>query len=474
MFANNKISTFELSLIAHGMAIQSTILIVDDNPSVIDSLTLFLKRKVARVISSVNPNEILPILSKQQIDVIILDMNFDSSENTGQEGIHWLREIKRVDPNQVVIMITAYGDVNIAVEALKEGASDFILKPWDNQKLLATLNSAVELSRSKREVSHLRTQQVELKQSINRNYQAIIGQSSPMQEVFQIIRKVAPTDANILILGENGTGKELVAREIHRLSGRADEIFLTIDMGTITETLFESELFGHRKGAFTDAKEDKIGRIALANGGTLFLDEIGNLSQPMQAKLLTVLQNREFTPVGDTKAIPIDVRLICATNRSVSEMVASGQFREDLLYRINTIQIELPSLRVRGDDIIQIANYYLKRFAEKYGKPKLSFSPSVCEMISSYSWPGNVRELSHAVERAVIMCEGITISPNDLLIQKTNESKSFGDKPISLSEAEVMLITNSLSRNKGNLSAVAKELGIGRQTLYRKIREYGI
>ncbi|NHB67930.1 sigma-54-dependent transcriptional regulator [Perlabentimonas gracilis] len=456
------------------MATQGTILIVDDNPSVIDSLTLFLKRKVAKIISTESPNDIPTILSKHQVDVVILDMNFELTENTGKEGLNWLKEIKKLDPNQVVIMITAYGDVALAVEALKEGASDFILKPWDNQKLLATLNSAMELSRSKREVSHLRTEQADLKQSINKNSQAIIGQSPPMQEVFQVISKVAPTDANVLVLGENGTGKELVAREIHRLSARASGIFLTIDMGTITETLFESELFGHKKGAFTDAKDDKMGRLALAHGGTLFLDEIGNLSQPMQAKLLTVLQNREFTPVGDTKTKPIDVRLICATNRNVGEMVTSGHFREDLLYRINTIQVELPPLRVRGDDIIQIANYYLRKFGEKYGKSKLSFSPSVCERISSYNWPGNVRELSHAVERAVIMCEGERISPNDLLIHSTAESNNLGDKPISLNEAEAILIANSIKRNKGNLSAVAKELGIGRQTLYRKIREYGI
>lgn len=456
------------------MATQGTVLIVDDNSSVRDSLTLFLKRKFSRVLSAEKPHEIPIVLRKYPIDVVILDMNFESTENTGQEGLHWLKKIKEIDPNQVVIMITAYGDVELAVEALKEGASDFVLKPWDNQKLLATLNSAMELSRSKREVSHLRSEQADLKQSINKIPQPIIGQSPPMQEVFQVISKVAPTDANVLILGENGTGKVLVAREIHRLSARANGIFLTIDMGTITETLFESEIFGHKKGAFTDAKEDKTGRLALANGGTLFLDEIGNLSQPMQAKLLTVLQNREFTAVGDTKTTPIDVRLVCATNKDIGEMVTNGQFREDLLYRINTIQVELPPLRVRGDDIMQIANYYLRKFGEKYGKSKLSFSPSVCERISSYNWPGNVRELSHAVERAVIMCEGERISPNDLLIHSTTESNSLGDKPISLNEAEAILISNAIKRNKGNLSAVAKELGIGRQTLYRKIRDYGL
>jgi DNA-binding NtrC family response regulator len=456
------------------MATKGTILIVDDNPSVRDSLTLFLKRKVSRVLSTESPSDIPTILSKYQIDVVILDMNFESTENTGQEGLHWLKEIKKLDPNQVVVMITAYGDVELAVEALKEGASDFILKPWDNQKLLATLNSAMELSRSKREVSHLRVEQADLKQSICKNYQAIIGQSHPMQQVFQVISKVAPTEANVLILGENGTGKELVAREIHRLSARANGIFLTIDMGTITETLFESELFGHKKGAFTDAKDDKMGRLVLAHGGTLFLDEIGNLSQPMQAKLLTVLQNREVTPVGGSNPIPIDVRLICATNKNINELVSSNLFREDLLYRINTIQLEVPPLRSRDEDIELIANHYLAKYSAKYGKTNITFSKSAVERIIKYSWPGNVRELNHAVERAVILCDGNMIGPNDLMLVQPMETSNLSEKPITLNEAERFVIAGAMKRNKGNISAVAKELGIGRQTLYRKLKEYGL
>ena len=323
---------------------QGTILIVDDNISVIDSLTLFLKRKVEKVVSTTNPKKIPSILEKDEIDVILLDMNFEKTENTGQEGLYWLDEIKKIVPEQVVIMITAYGDVELAVEALKKGATDFVLKPWDNQKLLATIQSGIELSKSRSEVSLLRKEQNELKQSYNRPYPKMIGESPAMQEVFRTIEKVAPTDANVLILGENGTGKELVAREIHRLSERANSIFMSIDMGAITESLFESELFGHVRGAFTDAKNDKIGRLALASGGTLFLDEIGNLSHPMQSKLLTALQNRELTPVGGTKSIPFDVRLVAATNQNIQDMIAKGEFREDLLYRINTIQIELPPL----------------------------------------------------------------------------------------------------------------------------------
>jgi len=453
---------------------EGTILIVDDNPSVIESLSLYLKRKVSKVISTANPKRIIEILQKEYIDIVILDMNFESLDNTGQEGLYWLSEIKKINSDQVVIMITAYGDVELAVKALKLGAVNFILKPWDNQKLLATITSGLELSKSRREVSMLRIQQNQLKQSFNTQYQSMLGNSQVMHNIFRTIEKVAPTDANILILGENGTGKELVAREIHRLSSRSKDIFLSIDMGTITESLFESELFGYKKGAFTDAREDKTGRLVLANGGTLFLDEIGNLSQAMQAKLLTVIQNRELTPVGGSEPISIDVRLICATNRNVNEMVANNMFREDLLYRINTIQIELPPLRSRGDDIILIANYYLQKYAEKYNKANLSFSSSTIELLLAYQWPGNVRELSHAVERAAIMCEGKIIPPTDLLLQKPGKSISLTDKPISLNEAEKIVITGALKRNKGNLSAVAKELGVGRQTLYRKIKDYGL
>ena len=453
---------------------EGTVLIVDDNSSVIDSLTLFLKRKVGKVISLNDPNQILSVLQKEFVDIVLLDMNFESNENLGQEGLFWLNEIKKTYVDQVVIMITAYGDVELAVEALQKGASNFILKPWDNQKLLATVTNCLELSKSRRELSILKTEQNQLKKNFNQNYQSILGQSQAMKEIFRTIKKVAPTEANVLILGENGTGKELAAREIHRLSSRADNIFMSIDLGTITESLFESELFGYKKGAFTDAKEDKTGRFVLANGGTLFLDEIGNLSQAMQAKLLTVVQNREIIPVGGSKPIPIDVRIICATNKNIQEMVASNIFREDLLYRINTISIELPPLRVREDDIVLIANFYLKKYSEKYNKENLSFSRDTIERIMTYHWPGNVRELSHAVERAVIMCEGKIILPEDLLFQKQDNTLQLNDKPLSLNDAEKIVIANSLKRNLGNLSAVAKEVGIGRQTLYRKIKEYGL
>jgi DNA-binding NtrC family response regulator len=453
---------------------EGTVLIVDDNPSVVDSLTLFLKRKVGKIFSLDDPREIVELLQKEPIDIVLLDMNFESTDNLGKEGLFWLKEIKKIYPDLVVIMITAYGDVELAVEALHLGASDFILKPWDNEKLFATIVNCLDLSKTRREVTALRSHQNQLKQNFNKKFQDILGHSPVMQEVFRTIEKVAPTDANILILGENGTGKELVAREIHKQSQRKNEIFMSIDMGTITESIFESELFGHKKGAFTDAKEDKPGRLVLANEGTLFLDEIGNLSQAMQAKLLTVIQNREFTPVGGTKPIPIDIRLICATNQDIHEMVSNNMFREDLLYRINTIQIDLPPLRSRGDDIILIANHYLKKYSERYGKKNLSFSRNAIERLLEYHWPANIRELSHAVERAVIMSEENIIPSGDLIVQKSDQTIKFDDKPLSLSDAEKIVIANSIKRNKGNLSAVSKELGIVRQTLYRKIKEYNL
>ncbi len=453
---------------------ESTILIVDDNLSVIDSLTLFLKHKVGKVISINDPKKIIEVLQQEKIDIVLLDMNYESADNLGQEGLFWLNEIKKLYPDQVVIMITAYGDVELAVEALKMGASDFILKPWDNEKLYATIINCLDLSKTRQKVALLRSQQDQLKQNFNKKSHAILGYSRAIQEVFRTIEKVAPTDANVLILGENGTGKELVAREIHKQSKRKNDIFMSIDMGTITESIFESELFGYKKGAFTDAKKDRSGRIILANEGTLFLDEIGNLSQAMQAKLLTVIQNREVVPVGGSKPVPIDIRLICATNRNLNEMVANNMFREDLLYRINTIQIELPPLRSRDDDIVLIANFYLNKYSEKYGKRNLSFSRNAVERLMEYHWPGNIRELSHAVERAVIMSEENVIPPDDLIVKKSDKAINLTEKPLSLNEAEKIVIQGAIKRNKGNLSAVSRELGIVRQTLYRKMKDYGL
>ena len=451
-----------------------TILIVDDNKSVLSSLELFLKHKIGKVLTCSNPNQIPSLLREERIDLVLLDMNFTAGINSGNEGLFWMREILKVDPQMVVILITAYGDVELAVNAMKEGATDFVLKPWDNQKLLATIQSGLALRKAKRELKEVKQQQEQLQQDFSQSLGEFLGKSPAMEAVFNSIQKVAKTDASILILGENGTGKELVAREIHRLSGRANNIFLGVDLGSISETLFESELFGHTKGSFTDAKEDRAGRFQTASGGTLFLDEIGNLSLAMQAKLLAAIQNREITPIGASKPIPVDIRLLCATNRNLKEMVKEGLFREDLLYRINTIEIDLPPLRERGNDILLIANHYLKQFAEKYDKPKLILSNKAVEKIMEYRWPGNVRELKHAIERAVIMCEGDCLKPEEFFNSNAQPNVELGSSPLSLDDAERILIEASIKRHKGNISNVAKELNIGRQTLYRKIEKYGL
>jgi DNA-binding NtrC family response regulator len=456
------------------MVSDGAILVVDDNKSVLNSLNLFLKHKVRRVVTCCNPNLISSILGQEEFDVVLLDMNFNAGVSTGNEGIFWMREIHRIDPQMVVILITAYGDVQLAVNAMKEGATDFILKPWDNQKLLATLMSAIALSRSRKEVATLKQQQDLLQQDSAKGFDGIIGESPAMQEVQRTIAKVAKTDANVLILGENGTGKELVARQIHRLSGRSGSMFLGVDLGSLSESLFESELFGHVKGAFTDAKSHRVGRFQVAHGGTLFLDEIGNLSLPMQAKLLSAIQNREITPIGSNKPVPVDVRLVCATNTNLPEAVKAGAFREDLLYRINTIQIKVPPLRERGTDIVLLANHFLKRHGAKYGKPGIKLAGSSLDLLMQYHWPGNVRELSHAMERAVILSEGAVLTPHDFFLQPDSPSLELGASPVSLDEAEKILIANAIRRNKGNLSGVARELNIGRQTLYRKMEKYGL
>lgn len=450
------------------------ILIVDDNKSVLSSLNLFLKHKVEKVITCSNPNQILSLIDTEDIDVVLLDMNFSAGVNTGNEGIFWLHEIHKNYPKMVVTLITAYGDIELAVNAMKEGANDFVLKPWDNQKLLATIQNGIELSQSRKEVNILKQKTKQLIEDTNTNYQDFIGKSPAMLEMFKTIEKVARTDANILILGENGTGKEMVARHIHKLSKRFDKIFLGVDLGSLSESLFESELFGHIKGAFTDAREDRQGRFQTASEGTLFLDEIGNISPAMQSKMLSVIQNKTITPIGSNKSIPVDVRLICATNQNLQDMVKQGGFREDLLYRINTIQIKIPPLRERGNDIVELANFFLKKFADKYDKSRLSINSKAIDKLGEYPWPGNVRELSHCIERAVILSDKDILTPTEFFL---NDDLSFNDlsnTPITLDEAEKILIGNSIKRNKGNLSNVARELKIGRQTLYRKMEKFGL
>ncbi|WP_209401815.1 sigma-54 dependent transcriptional regulator [Pseudozobellia sp. WGM2] len=453
--------------------VEANILIIDDNKSVLSALEILLQFEYKNIQTISNPNQITSFPKLNDIDIVLLDMNFSAGVNTGNEGLYWLRELQKKAPQTSVIMMTAYGAVDLAVKALKEGASDFILKPWNNDKLLATVKSAYELRKSKQEVTELKQKESRLKQVINQGKNYIIGNSKALNSVLKLVSKVAKTDVNVLITGENGTGKELIARELHRLSSRNNEVFISVDMGSISENLFESELFGHTKGSFTDAKEDRAGKFEAANGGTLFLDEIGNLSLQAQAKLLSAIQNRTIVRVGSNKPIAVDIRLICATNENLDQMVADGLFREDLLYRINTIRIEVPALRERDQDILVLSDFYLKKFTSKYGKPGLRINQSAQEKLLSYSWPGNIRELLHTIERAVILSEGNVLKPEDFLLSNKTTVSSNLSGPSTLEEMELFMINNALEQNEGNYSAAAEQLGISRQTLYNKLKKTG-
>jgi DNA-binding NtrC family response regulator len=401
-------------------------------------------------------------------------MNFSRGDNDGQEGLYWLEQILQTDIHAIVILITAYGEVELAVQAIKQGATDFVLKPWENQKLLATILSGIQLRTSKLEVEKLRNTQQKLSADIQGQYGDLIGHSPAISEVYKLIEKVAPTDADVLILGENGTGKELVARALHKHSLRSKEVFISVDLGAISETLFESELFGHVKGAFTDAKEDKPGRFELASGGTLFLDEIGNLSLPLQAKLLTVLQSRKVRRVGSHQEKKIDIRLICATNMPLYDMVQENTFRQDLLYRINTVEIRVPALRERGEDMPLLVNHFMQVYAKKYKKAPLRIESAVLAKLKKYDWPGNIRELQHAVERAVILSEGKVISSTELFLNQVRVPSTDSGRTLSLEEVERRYLMELIEKNKGNISRVAKELGMTRPALYRRINKYGL
>ncbi|MGB3152938.1 MAG: sigma-54 dependent transcriptional regulator [Maribacter sp.] len=446
------------------------ILVIDDNKSVLSALEILLQFEYKTVQTISNPNQISSFPKLKEIDIILLDMNFSAGVNTGNEGLFWLREIKKKAPHISVIMMTAYGAIDLAVKALKEGASDFVLKPWNNERLLATVKSAFELRKTKKEVHLLKQKESNLKQVINQDKNYIIGNSRALNSVMNLVQKVAKTDVNVLVTGENGTGKELIAKELHKLSRRNDEVFISVDMGSISENLFESELFGHVKGSFTDAKDDRIGKFEAANGGTLFLDEIGNLSLQTQAKLLSAIQNRIIVKVGSNKPIPINIRLICATNCNLDQMVADGLFREDLLYRINTIRVEVPPLRERDGDILVLADFYLNKFINKYGKQGLRINQAAQEKLMAYKWPGNIRELLHTMERAVILSEGNVLKPTDFLLE-LKTSVSFESGPSTLEEMELLMIENALNQNDGNYSAAADQLGISRQTLYNKLKK---
>jgi len=454
---------------------KSKVLIVDDNEDVLLAAKLLLKSNVGLIHTEKNPELIPKLLRNESYDVIFLDMNFTDDMTSGKEGFYWLNEILKIDPNAVVILITAYGDVETAVRAVKEGATDFVLKPWQNEKFLSTLAAAFELRESKIELNNLRSRQKMLSADLDQNFHELIGTSQAIRKVFHTVSKVAATDANVIVLGENGTGKELVARALHRQSKRCNEVFISVDMGAITKSLFESELFGHVKGAFTDAKEERAGRFEIASGGTLFLDEIGNIPLELQAKLLTILQNREVARVGSNKYKPIDIRLICATNMPIQKMVADGDFRQDLLYRINTVEIHIPALRERKDDIPLLSEHFLSKYKRKYNKPDIRINEQTFKRFENYDWPGNVRELQHTIERCVILSETNVIQPAEFLSLMSDQSEKDDGlvfDSYNLDEVEKMIIQRVISNNNGNITKAANELGLTRTSLYRRLEKY--
>jgi DNA-binding NtrC family response regulator len=451
------------------------ILAVDDNADILFALKLLLKPHIEHIVTSTDPNKIPTIMADDTFDVVLLDMNFTKDAISGQEGFNWLEKILQIDPSAVVLFITAYGDVEKSVRAIKAGATDFILKPWQNEKLLATVSSAIKLRQSREEVKDLKSKQREMNTILDQPFADFIGVSPGMQNVFTTIKKVAGTDANVLILGENGTGKELVARALHRNSLRKDEPFISVDLGALSESLFESELFGHVKGAFTDAKTDRPGRFEMASGGTLFLDEIGNLSLPLQAKLLTVLERREVTRVGANKPKAVDIRLICATNMNLKQMASEDAYRQDLIYRINTVEVELPPLRERPEDIPVLSEHFLNIYSKKYKKKINKLSSKVIKKLTNYPWPGNVREFQHIVERTVIMSDSANLDEVDFQLSSLpSTSEGFEFDSYNLEDIEKQIIEKVLRMNRGNVSKAAADLGLTRTSLYRRLEKHGL
>ena len=448
------------------------LLIVDDNPGILNSLKLLLKPGFEIIKTISNPNQLYSELEQNDIDVVLLDMNFKAGVNTGNEGLFWLSEIKKKAPLLEVIMITAYGDIELAVKSLKKGAFDFVLKPWDTDKLKATLEAACRLRNSNLELSDLKSREKLHKQDSNKASLLVPGRSGIMKELMNMVDKIAVTDASVLITGENGTGKEVIAREIHRRSQRSNELFVLVDLSSLAESLFESELFGHKKGSFTNAYEDKTGRFTMADKGTLFLDEIGNIPLNLQAKILTVLQTRVLTPVGSTKEISVDFRLISATNNNLTEMVSQNHFRQDLLYRMNTIQLRLPPLRERVEDIEDLAIHFLKIYSKKYNKPDLELNKDAIERLKKNPWYGNIRELQHTMEKAVILSEGDQLRSSDFML--LDNDVTFPNQSETLEEMELKMIISTLKKNNFNQNITAEQLGITRQTLYNKIKKYGL
>jgi two-component system response regulator HydG len=444
------------------MSIHATILVVDDDPDVLMAARMLLQQHFDRVLSTENPEEIETIMASTPVDVFLVDMNFAIGRNTGAEGLQWLGQILSLDPDAVVVLMTAFGDLNVAVRAMREGAADFVLKPWQNDKLVATLSVAAKLRQTRARVNAL---------SVLPPADEMIAASTKMRNVMDIVSRVAPTDANVLIRGENGTGKELVARALHRQSRRSGNVLVTVDLGAIAESLFESELFGHMKGAFTDAVSDRAGRFQAADGGTLFLDEIGNLPAPLQTRLLRVLESREVLPLGSDQSVSIDVRLISATNQPLEDLVAEGQFRKDLLYRINTIEIQLPALRQRVEDIPPLVEHFVSLYARKYNVARKPVTPAALDALRRHSWPGNVRELSHAVERALILCDGDELDVGDFRLVK---SEAGATTSLNLEENERRMVRQALEQAGGNISHAAAALGITRSALYRRIEKFDL
>ena len=447
---------------------KAKILIVDDDPDVLTAVKLLLKKEVHEIITEKNPENLHALFQRNAIDLVLLDMNYNSAINTGNEGIYWLRKIKEWKPTVCVIMITAYGDIDIAVRSLKEGANDFIVKPWHNEKLIDTIKDLLDKKEG------VKSPVTSLKGKAGTT--SILGESDVMLDIFHKVKKIAPTDANILLLGENGTGKDLMAKAIHEQSLRAKFPFIKVDVGALTDTLFESELFGHKKGAFTDAREDRQGRFEEAQGGTLFLDEIGNISLQQQAKLLTVLQNRQVTRLGTNKAVDIDIRLICATNLPIHELANETRFRKDLIYRINTVEITMPPLRRRKEDIEILARHFADLYAGKYMKPAVDFDLAALQKLTLYAYPGNVRELQYAIERAVIMADEPIIKAEDLLfsILETQADPTAEHDNVPLSAMEKNAILRVIDKHSGNITKAAKELGLTRTALYRRLSKYDI
>ncbi|TVQ17353.1 MAG: sigma-54-dependent Fis family transcriptional regulator [Bacteroidetes bacterium] len=452
----------------------SSILVVDDNKSLLSAVELLLSNRCKRLKTLTSPNLLLNELAGQNYDVLLLDMNFSSGINTGNEGIYWLQRVLEKHPAISVVMITAYGHIELAVKAVRLGAVDFITKPWDNQKLLTVVESACRLSDTRKKANNHEHPKQKTTGALCDEKQTFAGESPAWKKVINVVHKVADTDANVLITGENGTGKEIIACMLHRLSSRYKSPMITVDMGAIVESLFESELFGYKKGAFTDAKTDKKGKIEEAQLGTLFLDEIGNLPLAMQTKLLSVLQSRKLTPLGENVSVPIDIRLICATNSNLRERVENGTFREDLLYRINTIHIELPPLRERKEDIPGFAEFFMETYTRKYNKPGMQLSEKAIALLCEYNWPGNIRELQHAIEKAVILSDKDLVKPSDFMFRQYDMPDSNAVMGGTLEEMEEKLIADAILRHQGNMSAVASRLGITRQTLYNKVKKYGL